>query len=312
MPLMHSTPARTSPVPARLRHAPAPVGDLLLQRKPCSCGGSCPRCQAGTSGLKIGAPNDRHEREADSAAEQVMRMTDPTIRELRLGTMLRAKSSCQNGAREAAGNAVAPAIVQDVLNSHGQPLDAESRRFFEPRFGRDFSGVRLHAGEQAARSAAALEALGYTVGSHIVLGEKAQASTPSNRALLAHELAHVVQQGRAPAVGEAPAVTARSSGFGSAGLQAHVQRKVGTEDAASGAVPAAGGSCNTCNIPGGVGICCYGDNAPFNEECFKRGTDIIDACKGNMESCKRAAHCAQCQCLAEKEGKQYCQCSGIV
>src|SRR5262249_47581838 len=75
--------------------------------------------------------------------------------------------------------------------------DAATRAFMEPRFGQDFSQVRVHADETAARSAASVQALGYTVGNHVVFGDGQYA--PRNAAgqqLLAHELAHTVQQGR--------------------------------------------------------------------------------------------------------------------
>ncbi len=87
--------------------------------------------------------------------------------------------------------AEAPPIVHDVLRSPGQPLDAASRAFMEPRFGYDFSRVRVHADARAAQSAAAVDAQAYTVGSNIVFG----ANRAGNQRLLAHELAHVVQQG---------------------------------------------------------------------------------------------------------------------
>jgi hypothetical protein len=94
-----------------------------------------------------------------------------------------------------------PGIVQEVLRSPGQPLDAATRAYFEPRFGRDFSKVRVHTDVRAAQSAEALAARAYTVGPDIVFGRErwAPASRPG-RHLLAHELTHVVQQGdRAPA-----------------------------------------------------------------------------------------------------------------
>ena len=83
-----------------------------------------------------------------------------------------------------------------MLRSPGQPLDRGSRELFEPRFGHDFSSVRVHTGEQAAQSAAAVNAHAYTVGSHIVLGKAAVRSSLDERRLLAHELTHVVQQTR--------------------------------------------------------------------------------------------------------------------
>ncbi len=90
-----------------------------------------------------------------------------------------------------------PPIVHEVLRSPGQPLDAKTRALMEPRFGRDFSQVRVHADAKAVESARAVHALAYTVGSDIAFGRGRYA--PGNREgqkLLAHELAHVVQQSK--------------------------------------------------------------------------------------------------------------------
>lgn len=88
-----------------------------------------------------------------------------------------------------------PHIVHDVLNSPGQPLDANTRAYMEPRFGQDFSGVRVHTDSQAAASAQAVNALAYTVGRDVVFGEGNYAPEGhEGRQLLAHELTHVVQQ----------------------------------------------------------------------------------------------------------------------
>lgn len=106
------------------------------------------------------------------------------------------------------GQIAVPAIVNEVLHSPGQPLDSATRAFMEPRFGHDFSRVRVHADIKAVESAAAVEARAYTVGQHVVFG-KGQLSpeTTVGRQLLAHELAHVVQQRRG---GLPPAVEASS------------------------------------------------------------------------------------------------------
>lgn len=88
-----------------------------------------------------------------------------------------------------------PPSVHEVLQSPGQPLDAETRAFFEPRFGHDFSGVRVHTDAKAAESARAVNARAYTVGQEVVLGAPYdRAGTSSNRSLLAHELTHTLQQ----------------------------------------------------------------------------------------------------------------------
>jgi hypothetical protein len=89
-----------------------------------------------------------------------------------------------------------PPIVHEVLNSSGQPLDASTRAFFEPRFGHDFSRVRVHADPRAAESARAVNALAYTVGRDVVFGKGQYApGTRGGLGTLAHELAHFLQQG---------------------------------------------------------------------------------------------------------------------
>src|SRR5665811_1226806 len=86
-------------------------------------------------------------------------------------------------------------IVHEVLNSQGQPLDTSTRAVMEPRFGHDFSRVRVHANSKATESANAVSALAYTVGQNVVFGEGQYApGTRAGQKLLAHELAHVVQQ----------------------------------------------------------------------------------------------------------------------
>jgi hypothetical protein len=85
--------------------------------------------------------------------------------------------------------------VSEVLRSPGQPLDTATRAFMEPRFGRDFSGVRVHTDAKAEESARAVSARAYAVGSNVVfgIGQYAPRTAAGNR-LIAHELAHVVQQ----------------------------------------------------------------------------------------------------------------------
>jgi hypothetical protein len=96
----------------------------------------------------------------------------------------------------------APAIVNEVLQTRGEPLDERSRRFFEPRFGHDFGQVRIHADRRAADSADAIHANAYTVGQDVVFGPGRYApDSAGGRALLAHELAHVAQQSTLPQSG---------------------------------------------------------------------------------------------------------------
>ncbi|MDX2216070.1 MAG: DUF4157 domain-containing protein [Oculatellaceae cyanobacterium bins.114] len=88
-----------------------------------------------------------------------------------------------------------PPIVYDVLRSPGQPLDPETRTFMESRFQHDFSCVRVHTDDKAAESAQAINAKAYTVKQDIVFGTKKYApETKDGKQLLAHELAHAIQQ----------------------------------------------------------------------------------------------------------------------
>ncbi len=134
------------------------------------------------------------------------------------GAILQRKCACQeSGAggeceeckkekalqRKAAHSACIPEIpstVDEVLHSPGKPLDEATRKFFEPRFHYDFSKVRVHADRKAAESADAVNALAYTSGSNVVFAQgKYAPQSQTGKQLLAHELAHVVQQGGAPA-----------------------------------------------------------------------------------------------------------------
>jgi hypothetical protein len=86
-------------------------------------------------------------------------------------------------------------LVHEVVSSPGVPLDPHMRAALEPRLGGDFSAVRLHTDGAAARSAQALDANAYTVGHHIAFAPGRFApTTSSGQRLIAHELAHVVQQ----------------------------------------------------------------------------------------------------------------------
>ena len=134
-----------------------------LQRA-CACGGACPTCRA----------------EQDTAGVAVLQKR-------------------QRGAH-APSPAAVPPIVGDVLRAPGHPLDAATRAFMEPRFGHDFSRVRVHTDAHAAELARAVNALAYTVGRDVVFAHGHYApAAPGGRHLLAHELAHVVQQSGAAA-----------------------------------------------------------------------------------------------------------------
>lgn len=198
-------------------HATVPVSlpatyvgpSLGLQRK-CACGGSagltgvCQGCQRRKllgkplqAKLRINEPGDQYELEADSVAEQVMRMPDTDVskppREDRAPLVQRRATNAGTEVMEA------PLIVHDVLNSPGQPLDAATRAFFEPRFGHDFSFIRVHSDSTAAESARQIGAAAYTLGRHIAFDSgRFESQTIAGRQLLAHELTHAIQQEASP------------------------------------------------------------------------------------------------------------------
>ncbi len=88
-----------------------------------------------------------------------------------------------------------PPLIHEVLRYPGRPLDHATRAFYEPRFGQDFSAVRVHTDTRAAESARSVNALAYTVGHDIVFDTGQYTPTISaGKQLLAHELTHVMQQ----------------------------------------------------------------------------------------------------------------------
>src|SRR5262245_24007541 len=101
----------------------------------------------------------------------------------------------QRRASGSMGRTEVPAVVHEVLRSPGQPLDRATQAFMEPRFGHDFSRVRVHTDTKAAESAQAVNALAYAVGKDIAFAPGQYApSTVEGQVLLAHELTHVAQQ----------------------------------------------------------------------------------------------------------------------
>jgi len=143
--------------------------------------------------LTLGASNDPLEQEADRVAEQVLAApAHPAVHG--------AAPRIQRYTGQATGDAdIAPASVDCVLASPGRPLDPATRAFMEPRFGHDFSRVRVHSGAAAEQSAREVNAHAYTVGHNIVFGAgKFAPGTDEGRRLFAHELTHVVQQSDSP------------------------------------------------------------------------------------------------------------------
>jgi hypothetical protein len=172
--------------------------------------------------LVVGQPGDKYEQEADRVAEEVMRMPEPQVQrqeeeeedliqtkplvdqitplvqrqveeeEEEEEEMLQAKS------REDATSEVTNDLESQInaIKGGGRPLAESERAFFEPRFGVDFSRVRVHTDARAAESARAVKARAFTIGWDIVFnkGEYAPETVRGGR-LLAHELTHVIHQG---------------------------------------------------------------------------------------------------------------------
>lgn len=192
-----AAPLRAAAITPAIGSTPA----LAIRRK-CACGGSaglsgeCEDCRRKKLGvqrkLTVGASNDPLEHEADRAADQVMSGGTAVADS---GSLVR----LQRFSPSAGGPAEAPASVARTLALPGQPLESGVRRDMEAGFGHDFSRVRVHTDAEAARSAADVDARAYATGDRIVFGAGHYVpGSTAGRHLLAHELAHVVQQSGAP------------------------------------------------------------------------------------------------------------------
>jgi Domain of unknown function (DUF4157) len=220
------TPARAAapaPVPAaRPVRAVVPPGQVQLQ-----------------SALKVSSPGEAAEKEAEATAARVVRRSGPDRPPAApaagpggpprrgLGPLQSTYVSRFRGAvgatgpvlvasRQAAGPPrVTPRTAADIAAAgSGAPLPESERRFMEQRFGADFSRVRIHTGERAARLSRQLNAQAFTVGNQIFFGrDRFRPGSPEGRELLAHELTHTIQQGAAVqrSVEPGPPVTERSA-----------------------------------------------------------------------------------------------------
>lgn len=177
-----------------------PETQLPLQRK-CASRGRKSGFQSGL--LAMSRLGNAFEVEADRAAERVM-SADQADASLQIPSPVNSVSRDMKSSGDETGlvqhysshaGSGATSVVPETLGSQGQPLDRATRDRMEPRFGHDFSRVRIHADERAATAANAVNARAFTVGNHVgfAAGQFAPASA-SGRELLAHELTHVVQQ----------------------------------------------------------------------------------------------------------------------
>ena len=182
--------------------------------------------------LAINKPGDHYEQEADSVADQVMRMSEPEIQSQQAGVSLLLNQSNsgeniqrlsadrdpsledavvieeeeENEAEQGQVQTLRPQgqpsgqepISKGLLNSSqgGVPLGSNVRQFMEPRFGADFGRVQVHADRRAAELSQSLSARAFTYGRHIYFNEgEYQPETQEGKRVLAHELTHVIQQG---------------------------------------------------------------------------------------------------------------------
>lgn len=145
--------------------------------------------------LIVNLSGDPFEQEADRVAEQVMRMPEPNV-----GTppcIQRICSNCEKELHRKQGRGI-EAVGEDVKHptSGGRPLTDSERDFFEPRFGQGFSQVWLYTDAEASKAARSINASAYTMRNDIVFAEgQYRPGTDSGKRLLAHELAHTIQQG---------------------------------------------------------------------------------------------------------------------
>jgi hypothetical protein len=166
--------------------------------------------------VTVGAADDPLEREADQVAEHAMRTPDseaerrPYPREEEGGVRIKpvsnplSRKETQGGAHlsssesDSTGGSTVSAGVDSAINTlpgRGQPVPESVRSFMEPRFGMDFGATRFHTGSHAHDLARSVNARAFTVGRDVVFGAGQYApETTNGKRLIAHELAHVVQQ----------------------------------------------------------------------------------------------------------------------
>jgi Domain of unknown function (DUF4157)/OmpA family len=201
---------------------------------------------------------------------------------------------------------VSPALESYLSASRGagQPVPRSVRDHFEPRFGHDFSDVRLHTDQRAARAAGGINAQAFTVGANIHFAQgRFEPGTSAGNRLLAHELTHVVQQG--------------------AGREATLQRQPSPEESPVGPLPDLPGGDIDCSIDFAAGkwrdfINCCG-KSPVGRGCTKDAIDgvckIIKCdekpkpmvCPGGFTPGGSAQHKGQCcRTAAKNENAREC------
>lgn len=145
--------------------------------------------------LAVNTPGDSHEQEADRIADQVVAAP------ANIGPRSRPPPIQRNTWQQSGQIDAEPVSVDRALAGSGRPLEPALRQDMEHRFGHDFSQVRVHTGAEAEQSAREVNANAYTLGQDIVFGAGRFApGVDDGQRLIAHELAHVVQQSSGAAV----------------------------------------------------------------------------------------------------------------
>jgi hypothetical protein len=162
------------------------------------------------TGLLIGGAHDPAEKAADSLAARALGQTTNAFSAPTAAPVIHRKCAACGAhdkdepvARQATNSAVTAAGTHAARASStatqaitslgaGRPMNKTERGFFEPRFGADFSSVRLHEGAKATNAADSIQAEAFTQGNTITMGR-----TADRTGTMAHELAHVVQGGSA-------------------------------------------------------------------------------------------------------------------
>jgi len=160
--------------------------------------------------LAINQPGDMYEQEADQMADSVMRMPSHkneniVFKEFNHDAVQTKCAACEENEKEVQRKEKNERIIFNssqvenyMSNAHskGLALPSEARNYFEPRFGYDFSKVKIHTDAEANRSAQSINAQAYTSANNIVFNQNQFSPNSDNgKKLLAHELTHVVQQG---------------------------------------------------------------------------------------------------------------------
>lgn len=206
-----ATPSESQSVASQSAQTIQSAGNLAVQRL--FCNGPL------QAKLAISQPNDPDEQEADWTADRIMRMQEPAHITAASPAIQRNCAACDSNkttcpkcegeekvqrkeiSRPSSETGHSVHSETAVPRDGGRPLPPDMRALFEPRFGRDFSRVRVHTGSWATESAHAIKARAFTLGRDVVFGEEEYLpGSLEGQRLLAHELTHVVQQGHAAAL----------------------------------------------------------------------------------------------------------------